>query len=615
MCGIVGLTDPDSFHLLASMNDTASYRGPDDHGEYFNEEQGVGLAMRRLSILDVEGGHQPMANEDESLWIVFNGEIFNSPELRERLIGRGHRFRSHNSDTEVLLRMYEEHGKEMLGDLNGMFSFVVHDRARRILFGARDRMGIKPLYYSCKNGRFAFASELKSLMALSWVSPEIDFTSLYHYLSLQFVPAPDSIFGDVKKLPAAHRFIYELTSKQLRVDRYWDLDLKRTEERSIGDWIDRIREALGAAVNRWTLSDVPVGCSLSGGLDSSSIVCLLAESGAADLRTCSLGLDAPEEQDCNELPLARTVATRCGTKHHEYVLEPGRVIDDLHRMVWHLDEPYGGGLPSWYIYELMGRDVKVALTGLGGDELFGNYGKFAIHEKSPWRRLLRNVRQAVKRGSFREIHDGFRSPDGHFYHRYLSDAAKDAILQPGKDAPRVRTEAHIQRVWDQAGTSDPRNAVAYVDFQMQLPEEFLLVTDRFSMAHSVEARTPFLDHTLVELVYRIPSTIRTTREDPKGLLKKVVGGVLPRELLDAPKRGFVLPLEVWTRKDLKPLVEETFSPDYLREQGIFSNRVRDRLITPHLSGQRNFTQQVWTLLMFQLWYRAFVATPTPSPSR
>jgi asparagine synthase (glutamine-hydrolysing) len=608
MCGIVGLTDPDSFHLLASINDLASYRGPDDRGEYLDPEQGVGLAMRRLSILDVEGGHQPMASEDESLWIVFNGEIFNSPELRASLEAKGRRFKTGNSDTEVLLHLYDEYGEGMLEDLNGMFSFVIHDRRRTRLFGARDRMGIKPFYYASENGRFAFASELKSLLPLPWVSSAIDFTSLYHYLSLQFVPAPDSIFADVKKLPAAHRFTYDLASRRLSVERYWDLDFRRAEERPVEDWIERIRETLKASIRRWTLSDVPIGCSLSGGLDSSSVVCFLAESGAADLRTYSLGFDDPEEQDLNELPLARLVAERCGTKHHEYVLKPGRVLQDLDRMVWHLDEPYGGGLPSWYIYELMGRNVKVALTGSGGDELFGNYGKYAIHEKSRWRLLLRNARQAVKQGSLAELTDGFRSPQGHFYHRYLSDAAKDGLLRPGIGPPRIRTEAYIQQIWDRAGTNDPRNAVAYVDFQMQLPEEFLAVTDRFSMAHSVEARVPFLDHTLVELVYRIPPSTRTTRTDPKGLLREAVKDVLPQELLDATKRGFVLPLRVWTRKDLKPLILELSSPDYLEKQGIFSSRVRDDLIAPHLSGQRDFTQQVWILLMFQLWYRTFAAT-------
>lgn len=249
----------------------------------------------------------------------------------------------------------------------------------------------------------------------------------------------------------------------------------------------------------------------------------------------------------------------------------------------------------------------MVLTGTGGDELFGNYQKYAVYERNLCYRWLKSVTSAIKERSLREVRDGLIFPKGHFYHRYLSDAAKDAILRPSKNhSPHTRTEAFLEQVWRQANTNDPRNAVAYVDFTLQLPEEFLLVTDRFSMAHSVEARVPFLDHTLVELVYRIPSGIRTRNGDPKYLLKQVTKDVLPEELLAAPKRGFILPLNVWTRKDLRHLVKEMFSPGYLKDQGIFSNHVYNRLIMPHLSGQRDLTQQVWTLLMFQLWYHVFV---------
>jgi asparagine synthase (glutamine-hydrolysing) len=249
----------------------------------------------------------------------------------------------------------------------------------------------------------------------------------------------------------------------------------------------------------------------------------------------------------------------------------------------------------------------VALTGTGGDELFGNYGKYGIYEKSAWYRWIKNVQQVVKQGLLREIRDGLLFPKGHFYHRYFSDAAKDRILCIENDRiPETRTEPYIEQVWKRAGVDDPRNAVAYVDFRLQLPEEFLLVTDRFSMAHSVEARVPFLDHTLVELVFRVPPSIRTRSEDPKYLLKEVMKGVLPDEILSARKRGFILPLHIWIKNDLRPLVEEMLSADYLIRQGIFSSRVCDRLIRPHLSGEHDYTQHIWTLLMFQLWYKVFL---------
>ena len=507
----------------------------------------------------------------------------------------------------MLLHLYEEKGTDLLQDLNGMYAFVIYDKKKGILFGARDRIGIKPFYYTLKNGKLAFASELKSLLVLPWVSRETDFTSLYHFVSLQFVPAPDSIFRDVKKLPAGYFFIYKPADNHFSVHRYWDLDVAHTEERPVAEWQEIIREKLKEAVKRWTLSDVPIACSLSGGLDSSSIVGLLAVSGAKDIRTYSLGFESSHEQECNELPLARKVSEKWGTKHHEIILKAEKVLEDIERMVWHLDEPYGGGLPSWYIYELIGRDVKVCLTGTGGDELFSNYGKYRIYEKGGWYMHLKKMRDAFLYHSSREITDGFKFPKGHFYHRYFSEAVKDELIFAGSNESQLKTEACLEDTWNRSNSDNPRNAVAYVDFKLQLPDEFLLVTDRFSMAHSVEARTPFLDHTLVELVFKIPPVIRTGWGEPKSFFKNVVKKLLPQELLTAPKKGFVLPLEVWTRNKLKPLIKDLLSPSYLKQQGIFSEDVYRRIVKPHLSSKRDYTPQVWTLLMFQMWHRKFVS--------
>lgn len=606
MCGIVGLTDTNSFHLLNKMNNLLVHRGPDDSGEFIDREQGVALAMRRLAIIDLKGGRQPMSNEDESLWVICNGEIYNSPELRQNLLSKGHKLKTKNSDVEVLLHLYEEKGTDLLHYLNGMFAFILYDRRKGVLFGARDRIGIKPLYYAYKNGSLAFSSELKSLLLLPWISKEINFTSLYHYISLQFIPSPDSIFSDIKKLPAGYFFIYELTQKNLNLYKYWDLNVTHIEEKPNEIWIGVLREKLKEAIKRWTLSDVPIACSLSGGLDSSSIVGLLASSGEKDIRTYSLGFEGEKEQRCNELPLARKVSTRWSTKHREIILSPSKVLEDIEKMVWHLDEPYGGGLPSWYIYEIISKDVKVCLTGTGGDELFGNYGKYTIYEKGIWHRYIKIIKDAVRVHSLREINNGFRFPIGYFYHRYFSDAVKDAIVFDGNYIIDRKTEPYIENIWIESNTDNPRNAVAYVDFKLQLPEEFLLVTDRFSMAHSVEARTPFLDHELVELVFKIPPMIRTGSGSYKSFLKQIVRDILPKELLDAPKRGFILPLNVWTRNELMPLIEDLLSPRYLKQQGIFAGDLYRRIINPHLSGKTEYTQQVWTLLMFQLWYKKYI---------
>lgn len=605
MCGIVGLVDKDNFHLLSKMNNILFHRGPDDSGEFVDKERCFAFAMRRLAIIDIEGGKQPMSNEDNSLWVICNGEIYNSPELRNYMIKKGHIFKTKNSDVEVLLHLYEEKGSQLLEDLNGMFAFVIYDKNKGILFGARDRIGIKPFYFSYKNGKFAFSSEMKSLLILPWISKEINPESLYHYISLQFVPAPQSIFIDIKKLPAGHYFIYDLNKKEITINKYWELNVSEIENKSVDEWEELIIQKLKESVKRWTLSDVPIACSLSGGLDSSTIVGILASEGFSDLRTYSLGFEGIEEQEFNELPLAIKVAEKWNTEHHEIFIDAKRILNDLEKMVWHLDEPYAGGLPSWYIYEIIGRNVKVAMTGTGGDELFGNYGKFKIYERGFWYKPLKVIQNIIRNHNWDEIKNALNYPKGYFYWKYFSDAMKDNIIFNGL-SPKCKTEAYIDNIWHESGTKNPRNAVAYIDFKLQLPEEFLYVTDRFSMAHSVEARVPFLDHELVELVFKMPPVVRTGWSEPKSFFKSIIKNLLPEELWNAPKRGFILPLTVWTRNDLKSLIKENLSPDYLKKQGIFSEKVYDKIISPHLEGKKDYTQQVWTLLMFQMWYKKYV---------
>lgn len=608
MCGIIGLIDKDNLEIVSKMLDMIRHRGPDDEGRYVDSENNCALGMRRLSIIDLECGKQPMKNEDGSLWVVANGEIYNSPKLRKYLESKGHIFRTHNSDTEVLLHLYEEKGKDMLNDLNGMFAFAIYDKNKNIIFGARDRMGIKPLYYSRKDGKFAFSSELKALLLLPWVSKEIDFKSLYHYLSLQFVPAPDSIFIDIKKLPSGHCFIYSLKEKTLDVKEYWELNVNNTEEKSIDEWCTLIYEKMEDAVKLWTLSDVPLACSLSGGLDSSAIAGFAAGLNLKNFNNFSLGFGKKEEQLFNELPLARKVAEKWELPYNEVLLEPSKILEDLHEMAWHLDEPYSGGLPSWYIYKIISdNSFKVALTGTGGDELFGNYSKWEIYEMSSPFRLYNNLKKSSFGFWRKELKNAGKHPFGHFYHRYSTDVFKDMVIFDNKPFEKhEKTEELIEKYWIKSKTHNPRNAVSFIDFNLQLPEEFLMVTDRFSMAHSVEARVPFLDHELVELVYRIPSKMRTRKGDPKYLLKRIVKNLLPKELLTAPKKGFVLPLTLWTRNELKSIIEETLSPGYLKEQGIFSDQIYNKLVKPHLTEVKDYTQMVWTLLMFQIWHQVYL---------
>ncbi len=623
---------------LSTMNAAQTHRGPDDFGEYRDAAPEVALAMRRLSILDLEGGHQPMGNADGTVWIVFNGEIYNSPELRAKLVAKGHRFSTKNSDTEVLLHLYEEKQEAMLDELNGMFAFVLYDKQRRQLFGARDRIGIKPLYYYQRPDLFAFASELKALLTLPIVERNVDIQSVFHYMTLLHVPGESSIFHGIKRLPPGHWFKFDLGTRHLTVRSYWKLNVHQVEERSEDEWCALIRHELREAVQRWMLSDVPVGCSLSGGIDSTTIAGLLHESGFDRIKTYSLGFAGADEAEWDELALAREVAERWGTEHREIIMQPEDLLDDLIPMVWHLDEPYGGGLPSWYVFRLMSEEVKVGLTGSGGDELFGNYGKFQAFETSPvmraafacpvvpkagqhlpraawsaWRKLVEMLPASVldpeRRHRLSELDKLCEAPFGHYYYAnqvYFSDRLKRETVFNGNGAAIDDTAAYLQRLYNEAAASNARDAIAYVDFQTQLPEEFLLMTDRFSMAHSLEARVPFLDHKLVETIFRIPASVRTRPENLKYLLKKSVADLLPQSVRQARKRGFVLPVKLWLRGQLRPLAERLLAPERLAQQDIFRPTFYASYVRPHLEGRADFTWQVWAALMFQLWHLVFI---------
>ncbi len=395
------------------------HRGPDDQGSFHDTEARLSMAMRRLlSIIDLAGGHQPMVSDDGRFALVYNGEIYNAPELRRRLEIAGDRFVTDHSDTEVLLRLLQREGIDALPKLNGMFAFAFFDRKAGRLLCARDRMGIKPFYYTLKKGRFAFASELKSLLALPFVGRDVDRQSLFHYLSLLYVPGERSIIDGVLRLPPAHYLDYDLASGRCHVDCWWRLRFEPDNGVAAEEWLRAYPRGVDGAVRRWSMSDVPIGASLSGGLDSSAIVAVARTQ--VMTRTFSLGFDGVGEAKWNELPLAHRVAERWDTQHEEIVLQPEALLDDLKPMVAALDEPYAGGLPSWSVFKLMGRSVKVGLTGTGGDELFGNYGKWLPLERRLPRLYFARRADRVDPEMF-----GKRMFDRFYYFR---DADKRAIL-------------------------------------------------------------------------------------------------------------------------------------------------------------------------------------------
>ncbi|MHB8694024.1 MAG: asparagine synthase (glutamine-hydrolyzing) [Solirubrobacteraceae bacterium] len=605
MCGIAGYAGPDAGAALTGVTEVLRHRGPDAAATWADDSGTVALTATRLAIQDIAHGRQPMENETGTVRVVFNGEIYNAPELRERLVEHGHRFASVHSDTEVLVHLYEELGEAMLDELNGMFAFVVHDGRNGTLFGARDRLGIKPLYIARPRGGLAFASELKGLLLLPGIDRELDPDALSHYLSLRFVPGTRSMLAAITRLPPGHCFRYDLATHDLRQRAWWRLDFTPRFDGDPDDLPQLLREQLRAATARWTLSDVPIACALSGGVDSAAVVGLMRETGYGRLSTYTLGFDDP---DWNELPAARAVARRCETDHHELVLRPAALLDDLLAMVWALDEPYGGGLPSWYVFKELGAAAKVAMTGTGGDELFGSYGHFAPFEWSA-RQHIRAVPGLTRRplAAIRSLRAARREPVRKLYFErayYLDDATKRASVLAGPDP--AETATLLEELWRSADAGNPRDAVAAVEITTQLPDEFLLMTDRFSMSHSVEARVPLLDHELVEFVAGIPAAARTSAHDLKGLLKAAVADLLPPELAAAPKRGFVIPLGDWLRGELGPLALELLSKERLAHQGIFRPEVHDEYVRAHVEGRRDHGELVWTLLMFQLWHVLFI---------
>lgn len=595
MCGIVGIIGPQEDVWIDVMNGEIHHRGPDDNGVFRDRNAGVTLAMSRLAIIDLAGGHQPMSTPDGRYTIVFNGEIFNAGDLRAQLEAKGQVFRTAHSDTEVLLYLMARQGKAALPMLNGMFAFALWDQVAQELLCARDRFGIKPFFYTRQQGRFAFASELKSILALPWIARDVDQQSLYHYMSLMYVPGKDTAISGVSRLPAGSWMTVKAADGSFEQGKWWTPRIGDGPAMPRAEACRRIRLALEEAVAGWSTSDVPIGCSLSGGLDSSAIVGLLASKGQK-LHTYSVGFSGQGEASWNELPLARLVAERWGTQHEEIVLDPARLLDDLMDMVWHLDEPYGGGLPSWAVFKQMSGSVKVGMTGTGGDELFGNYGK--------WRELEGGWLRWKFSGPLATF-DRFRKQ---FFDRYyyLSDHLKhESVFQ---DCPKdCDTAAWMYReVFQQADGVSLRDRCAAVDLETQLPEEFLMMTDRFSMAHSIEARTPFLDHHLAELVLGLPAKLRTRRSDLKGLLRSSIADLLPPALVNAPKRGFVIPLTIWLRGTLRPIVETLLAPGRLAAQGLFKAEFHGRYVRPHIDGRADFTNIVWAALMFQLWHLVFI---------
>lgn len=625
MCGIAGFVDlwerkasglEDRQEILARMCRIIRHRGPDDQG--LMVKPGVALGMRRLAIIDLVSGNQPMSGEDGSVTIVFNGEIYNFQELTPKLEARGHKFHTH-SDTEAIVHAYEEFGPECLKDLRGMFAFAIWDDKARTLFVARDRAGKKPLYYTTTpNGTFVFGSELKSLLEHTHVEREIDPQALDAYFTLGYVPDPLSIFRNVHKLPPGHYLNF--TNGQVTVKQYWDFELQPRESQNEADYLDELRALLDESVRLRLISDVPLGAFLSGGIDSSTVVGLMARHMGQPVKTFSIGF---HEDSYNELKYARLTAQKFGTDHHEFFVTPDicDVVDDL---VWHFDEPFAdsSAIPTYMVSKLARDHVTVILSGDGGDELFAGYTRYAVERKrGGFERLPKPLREGVMRPLSERL------PHAAWGRNYLHNVSLDPISRyldsvsvftslnrkslytsdfSAKVGPGGYASSLFFHLVENVKSNDPVDRLLYLDSKTYLPGDILTKVDRMSMAVSLEGRAPLLDHKLIEFVTRIPSSLKLTGLETKHIMKTAVKDLVPAEILNRPKQGFGVPIQEWINQQLRSRIRETLSESRTRQRGYVDSRYVDVLLDEHERGRRDHSMGLWALVMLELWHRQFV---------
>jgi asparagine synthase (glutamine-hydrolysing) len=630
MCGIAGMvgslrTDRAS---LQSMNDTLRHRGPDGEGVFWSDD--VGLAMRRLAIVDVAGGDQPIYNEDGSVCVVFNGEIYNFLDLRAELQSRGHHFAT-NSDTEVVVHAYEEYGVDCVERLWGMFAIALWDARERRLLLARDRLGKKPLvYYANSSGGLAFASELQSLLSHPLVPREINPCAIDDYLTYLYVPAPTTAYREVKKLSPGHRLVWQ--AGRITIEPYWNVRFSEKLRISEEEAVEQFGVLLRDAVRRRLIADVPLGAFLSGGMDSSSVVAEMAELSTAPVKTFSIGFG---ERDFDELRYAAQVAQRFGTDHHELVVEP-RALDILPTLVRHYGEPYGdsSAIPTFYVAQLTRQHVTVALNGDGGDEVLAGYERHwgariaARYDTIP--RFVRHglirplvplvpeprQRRAFLRRAKRFMAAAHLSPVDRYLHWVgaFSATQKSALYTDGfTEALAGNHSVHwLRDTLASEPRLDPVDAVLRADTLLYLPEDLLAKVDIASMANSLEARSPFLDHRVVEFCAALPSSYKLHGRTSKWLLRQLMRDRLPPEILTRPKMGFGVPVGEWLRGELRPLLEDTVLSSTALNRGYFRPQAVRSLVDDHVSRRADRTAHVWGLLMLELWFREFVGGSTSS---
>lgn len=626
MCGICGKINlnnaPIEEALIRQMTSCLSHRGPDDEGIYIKNN--IGLGHRRLSVIDISyNAHQPMSNEDGTIWIVYNGEIYNFLKIREDLIKKGHTFCS-KSDTETIIHLYEEYGTECLEYLRGMFAFALWDENKKFLFLARDRVGQKPLYYFFNGKHFVFASEIKAIIADDKISRKPDYTALHHYLTYQAVPWPLTAFQGIKKLPPAHYLVFK--NGHINIKRYWKLTYlpkhKLSEEDIKGELIERMKEAVKIRL----ISDVPLGAFLSGGVDSSAIVAMMTGMMDDPVKTFSIGFKA---QAYNELHYAKIVADRFNTEHTEFIVEPN-ALEVLPKIVWHYNEPFAdsSAVPTYYVSELAREHVTVILNGDGGDENFAGYGRYVANEFSrkiskilppPLTKIILPFIMMFPHGSdpnaffwrlkrfFQEYPNSPEIRNGHWLCHFTSEMKTELYSEEFLEQfSKIDSFEILLNKYKEAQADTFLDKTLYADVMGYLPDTLLVKVDVASMANSLEARSPFLDHVFMEFAAKIPSQLKLKGRRTKYILKEALKGILPDEILNRPKMGFGVPIDQWFRNELKEMVYDTLLSDTAVQRGYFRPKAVRNIIDEHVSGKWNWQYQIWNLLMLELWHQMFI---------
>jgi len=618
MCGIAGFADTDrqarpDLNLVHQMCEVIRHRGPDDEG--IHVEPGVGLGMRRLSIIDLAGGRQPIHNESETVWVVFNGEIYNYQELRAELESHGHRFYT-SSDTETIVHAYEQWGEGAFARLRGMFGIALWDRATRTLLLARDRAGQKPVHYAERGGRLYFGSEIKSLLAARAVEPRLNVGALDHFLAFLYTPRDTSIFDGIHKLPPGHYLRWQDGRADVR--QYWQIAAEETFAGTEAEAVEALGSVLHDAVRSHMISDVPLGAFLSGGVDSSAVVGMMARASSQPVKTFSIGFDDPE---FDELEHARLVARHFGTDHHEFVVRPDG-LSILDSLIAHFDEPFAdsSAIPTWYVSEIARRHVTVVLSGDGGDELFGGYDRYLPHprvaqfDRVPvpgmraaaalaWPLLPHGARGKNFLRHVAKNADGRYLDSVSFFHPderaalYTSDVRAAAALD---------AERGLARHFDRFAALPHDSRMMRFDFETYLPEDVLTKVDRMSMAHSIESRVPLLDNRVIDFAASLPARFKIRNGRRKHVLKETLRTLVPDSILARRKQGFGIPLGTWFRGGLTGLFSDVLESPRSLQRGYFDPAFVRRLLREHLANERDHTLRLWQLLVFELWHRQYL---------